>query len=383
MRNIWRIMKKELSRVFTNKKLIFSVFILPGVFIFGIYSLMGSAMSGLFTPNDITVYEVGLPDEISTIVNSYAESFEITYLSDTDTYELAVVKEMIINKELDFAIYFEDGIITYYYKSVSTTSSQAREMFLTAVSAFDDNKVLINGIEFTLTHDHLFDLSTEEEGNEAISMQVTAILPMLIMIFLFQGALSFGPESIAGDKERGTIATLLATPTKRSEIALGKIFSLSILATLASLSSFLGIMLSLPKLMGGASGMGNIQLSYGLSDYLAILALLVVTVLVIIGVVSIISAYASNVKEATSYSAPFMIVTMILGLSNMFMTSEPSLGMFFVPIYNVVQMLNMILASKFNLTYFLITIIINIGVATFLSYILTILFKSEKIMFSK
>jgi ABC-type Na+ efflux pump permease subunit len=60
------------------------------------------------------------------------------------------------------------------------------------------------------------------------------ILPFLILSFLFSGCLAVTPESIAGEKERGTIATLLVTPIKRRELAIGKIISLSILATLAA-----------------------------------------------------------------------------------------------------------------------------------------------------
>ena len=59
------------------------------------------------------------------------------------------------------------------------------------------------------------------------------------------------PESIAGEKERGTIATLLVTPMKRSSLALGKVFSLSIIALLAGCSSFIGTFAALPKMMGG------------------------------------------------------------------------------------------------------------------------------------
>lgn len=59
------------------------------------------------------------------------------------------------------------------------------------------------------------------------------------------------PESIAGEKERGTIATLLVTPMRRSSLALGKVFSLSIIALLAGCSSFIGTFAALPKMMGG------------------------------------------------------------------------------------------------------------------------------------
>ena len=41
--------------------------------------------------------------------------------------------------------------------------------------------------------------------------------------------MSVAPESIAGEKDRGTIATLLVTPLKRTHLAIGKIISLAII----------------------------------------------------------------------------------------------------------------------------------------------------------
>lgn len=92
------------------------------------------------------------------------------------------------------------------------------------------------------------------------------MLPMLLMIFLFSGCMSVAPEAIAGEKERGTIATILVTPTKHSELAVGKIFALSIIALLSGASSTLGTILSLPKLMGGVETMSAAY--YTAADYL-------------------------------------------------------------------------------------------------------------------
>lgn len=95
---------------------------------------------------------------------------------------------------------------------------------------------------------------------------------MLMLIFLYSGCMSIAPDSIAGEKERGTLATMLVTPMKRGNLAVGKILSLGTLALLSGLSSFIGTITSLPKMMGGAMdgmntavyGAGNISRSWGL-----------------------------------------------------------------------------------------------------------------------
>ena len=79
---------------------------------------------------------------------------------------------------------------------------------------------------------------------------MTMIMPFLFVVLLFSSAMSICCESIAGEKERGTIATLLVTPVKRSYLVLGKVISLGITALVSALVSFIGLMASLPKLIG-------------------------------------------------------------------------------------------------------------------------------------
>ena len=51
---------------------------------------------------------------------------------------------------------------------------------------------------------------------------------------LFQGAMGLGVDTITGEKERGTIASMLLSPIKRSQIVFGKLISLGILTALSS-----------------------------------------------------------------------------------------------------------------------------------------------------
>lgn len=378
MKNIITIMKKELWRVFKDPKLIFSVFILPGLIIFLLYSLMGQAFSSMYTTDELKVHINNVPVEVTNNMEIFAESQNVILTFNNDILTDEEITELINLGELNLSITFNAlNEISYVFKSIDISSYSALNLFIEVISSYQDDTIIVDGTTYNMGE--FRDVTTQEEGENEISKQTTAILPMLLMTFLFTGALSFGPESIAGDKERGTMATLLATPTKRSEIAIGKIFSLSILSVLAGLSSFIGVMLSLPKLMGG----GSETLTYQASDYLSILFLVVSAVLLIISVVSIISAYARTVKEATSYSSPFMILTMVIGISNFFMTGTLNIKTAVIPLYNIVQSLNMILSFEFNLTYYLITILSNLLITVFLAYVLTRQFKSEKIMFSK
>jgi sodium transport system permease protein len=190
-------------------------------------------------------------------------------------------------------------------------------------------------------------------------------------------------ESIAGEKERGTIATLLITPVKRSYVALGKVIALSITALASATVSFISVILSLPKLMSGSMDGMEFKLGYTVAEYLGIFAVIVLTVLMFTVMLSIVSTIAKSVKEATSYAMPVMILVMIVGLSGMLGVDTTSPFACLIPIYNSVQCMSMIFAQEFNPLAFLLTAVANFAVILLGICALAKLFSSERVMFNK
>ena len=223
-----------------------------------------------------------------------------------------------------------------------------------------------------------YDLATEQDTTGQV---FSLILPMLLMSFSFSSCISVAPESIAGEKERGTIATLLVTPMKRSSFALGKIISLSSIALLSGLSSFTGTMLSMPGLLGAA----NLDTSfYTAKDYALLLGVILSTVLLLVSLISVISAFSKSIKEATTICSPLNILTIVVSLVPML--ENDILGkawMFCIPFLNSVLCMNSIFSFKTNIIYIVISIISNILYTVILTFLLTRIFNSEKAMFSK
>ena len=222
-----------------------------------------------------------------------------------------------------------------------------------------------------------YDLADEQD---LAGMTFAMMMPMLIMMFLFSGCMAVAPESIAGEKERGTIATILVTPLKRSELALGKIFSLSIIALLSGLSSTVGVLLSLPKLMGGMEIDAGV---YGITEYGLLGIIVLSSVLLLIALISIISAYAKSIKEAQTLIMPLMIVVLMVGVSAMFGTMQENSFLYLIPIYGSVQSMGSIFLFQVNTVNLLITVISNFIYTALLIVVLTKMFNSERIIFTK
>ncbi len=381
--NIWTVMKKELLRFFGDRRMVLSIF-LPGVLIYVIYSLMGDTLMSAFETDEDQVYTVQveqMPDSVKTILDAAELPF-----TDPD---LENPKDAVEAQELDLYVVFPENFdasvvslgvpnVEVYYNSASTPSASAYAMFTSVLDGYEST--LANLFNVNADPDATYDLATAEDTT---GMLFSMLMPMLLLMLMFTGCMTVAPESIAGEKERGTIATLLVTPIRRSELAIGKIASLSIISLLSGLCSFLGVLFALPKLMGNEVG-GMIDVNiYTASDYAWILGVILTTVLLFVSVISVISTMAASVKEASSMVSPMMILVTLLGLTGMLGGGGSATWAFLIPIYNSVQCISGIFSLSYEPTQVLITMLVNCGVAAALIFLLTKLFNNENVMFKR
>ena len=392
--SIMTIMKKEFTRFFTDRRMVLTTVLMPGLMIYLLYSFMGSGLASQFeTAEDFRaeVCVVNLPQSMQELAKSgaplefkeVAENETEQLLEDLETQEAVFDLLAVFPEDFDAQVAAYDvaasgqaPAVKIYYNSTDTDSQTAYTMMTEVLDAYESalaNKFDINPGE------EVYDMATEEDMSAQI---FSMMVPMLMMVFLFSGCMAVAPESIAGEKERGTIATLLVTPMKRSHLAIGKIVSLSVIAILSGFSSFLGMMLSLPKMMGTDEGV-NASV-YKMSDYILTLLVVLSTVLVIITLVSIISAFARNVKEATGWVTPVMIISMLLGVTSMVPSlckTEPV--WFLIPLYNSVQSMNGIFSMNVDVVNIAVTVAANVCYAGIGVFVLAKMFDNEKVMFSK
>ena len=399
MKNILAIMKKELRRFFGDKRMI-ATLILPGLLIYVIYSLMGGALSeNLAGGGEDTEYRVlthGSSELISAVtLNS---GMNITYYrcpNCTEEHDPAAISKSI--NEEGFHAYlvipedFDQRIAAYdpatglpapevkiYYNSSDADSATAYSTLLALLGALESS--MANRFDVNISPDAVFDVATEED---LTGMLFSMLMPLLLIILMFSSCMAMTAESIAGEKERGTIATLLITPIKRSELALGKIAALSVMSLLGGLCSFVGVLLALPKLMGGEA-MDVVDTSvYTMGDYAMILCVILSTILVFVSLIAVLSALANSAKEASTLVSPLMLVVTVIGVSGMFGSPDKSLGLFLIPIYNSVQCISGVFSMSYEPIQIILTVVANLLTAGVFAVVLTRMFNSERVMFKK
>ena len=399
MKNILAIMKKELRRFFGDKRMI-ATLILPGLLIYVIYSLMGGALSeNLAGGGEDTEYRVlthGSSELISAVtLNSgmnitYYRCPDCTEEHDPATISKAINEEgfhayLVIPEDFDQKIAAYDPAtgqpapeVKIYYNSSDADSATAYSTLLALLGALESS--MANRFDVNISPDVVFDVATEED---LTGMLFSMLMPLLLIILMFSSCMAMTAESIAGEKERGTIATLLITPIKRSELALGKIAALSIMSLLGGLCSFVGVLLALPKLMGGEA-MDAVDTSvYTIGDYAMILCVILSTILVFVSLIAVLSALANSVKEASTLVSPLMLVVTVIGVSGMFGNPEKSLGLFLIPVYNSVQCISGVFSMSYEPMQIILTVAANLLTAGVFAVVLTRMFNSERVMFKK
>lgn len=390
MRNgVITIMRKELARFFSDKRMVVSI-LMPGIVIYVMYSFMGTAMGSMFGVDEDyvpTIQAVNLPDSVEAVTQAAA-----LQVAEIDPAEAAKAREAISAQKQDlllvFPADFDQAVMNYnpasgatapqvevYYNSASTESQTAYMTVTGLLDAYESQ--LAN--KFDVNAGEGYDLATEED---AAGSYFAMLLPLLLMVFLYSGCAAVAPESIAGEKERGTIATMLITPIRRGNIAMGKILALAVISLLSAASSTVGVILSLPKLMGAAEGISADI--YGMKDYLLLAAVVLSTVLLLVTLISLLSAFAKTVKEAQSYAMPVMILVMVLGITAMFGGgAEQDLVMYLIPLYNSVQCMIGVFSFSTLSVGVLVTLVSN-GLCTALGvFLLARMFNSEKIIFAR
>lgn len=390
--SILTIMKKELARFFGDKKVVFSTILLPGLMIFVLYSFMGSALSSQFSVEEdykAECYVLRLPED-DTLQMLLKESFQFQEISSEE--EVKQVKKKLQQKETDLCVVFPENFaediaetlpvtssalppeVQIFYNSSETSSETAYQTMSGILDQFEG--MLSNRFDINKSDGVAYDLAKKED---AVGSIFSSMLPMLLLIFLFSGTLAITPESIAGEKERGTIATLLVTPVKRSHIAIGKILALSIIALLSGASSTIGTVLSMPKLMGGTGELDGTV--YSVTDYLLLAVVILSTVLVLVTALSLISAYAKSIKEAQSYATPLMILLMLVGITAMFGNgAKEELYYYCIPAYNSVQSMVRIFQFEVTADTMFVTVASNVAVTFIGMFVLTKMFQSERIV---
>jgi len=171
---------------------------------------------------------------------------------------------------------------------------------------------------------------------EIVGERVGGLLPYFFIIFCFIGALYPAIDLGAGEKERGTLETLLLTPVPRQQLVLGKfavIFTTGLVSTLLCLGSMTVWLFT--KGQQVTDVLGSVIKSIQGTDLILIGSMLIPTAAMFASLLLVISIYAKSFKEAQSYATPLNFLAIIPAIFAMLPGVELTWNSAMIPITNV------------------------------------------------
>lgn len=389
---MWIVFKKELYRVFSDKKLLFTTFFLSPIIMIAIFSVMVGIAA--FTSNKV---QSNIPAVLINNAPSFiqkSEGMEMEFSKGKTYEEMAeLVKAGEYDLAMDFDIDFEEAVRSgrvpkyRYFGDLSDDYKEAayKKIQDKYLEPFRQQTLIgIVGSEELLKVFEAEDLSYEYEVTEMKFTQgrmIAKFAPYMIFVVIIGAAMGLVMESVAGEKERGTLATQLLSPMPRERFALGKLLGLSFhaaTATVVSVLSFFLLMLALSTFI--PKDLVVIEVFYTYKEALLMMAVLVPSLLMNTSVLMTLSSLGRNLKESSNYVMPFYIATIFLTMIPMQLPAGEAFAwwMYLIPVLGQVCALTDILGFNVQPVTMLLAVLVPFVVAIAMVFIVRTIFNNEK-----
>lgn len=349
MRTILTVFRKELIDSLRDRRTLIAMVIVPLV----LFPLMISIASSMLISHARKAEEKGL--RVGLVTNGAAAGF-VEMLSKRD--DVRVIdgisvergKSLVRSDSLDAVLVFDAGFdgevaglragrVKMYHKTTENTNIErrrVRDLLGDYERALRDARFEALSLDAAIIE--AVELSEENLAStkERLAEELGGLLPYLIIIFCFTGSMYPAIDLAAGEKERGTLETLLTAPAGRLQILLGK-FGVVVLTGIATaLVSIAGIYIGIRQSPEIPAEVLNAIL--GLLEFRSIvllLSLLLPLAVFFAAVLLSLSIFAKSFKEAQSTITPLMIFIIVPAFIAMMPGMSLNAKTALVPILNV------------------------------------------------
>jgi sodium transport system permease protein len=274
-------------------------------------------------------------------------------------------RERIIKNDLEATLSvpagFADSVaaghipaVDVYFNSSKEVSDKARDRLEKMLGTFKE-QVVARRLTALATDTTLLRPFAVAYRNVATAQQkqgdgIGRFLGYFLIIMTLMGAFYPSVDLTSGEKERGTMETLLVSPASRAEIVYGKFFAvltISVLTALLNLMSMGGTMFYMARMLGEAASMAMPSLAISPLSLLLTLLLILPLAVAFSAVCLAIAVTARNYKEGTSLLSPLMTLAIFPAMISMLPGTEMSPTMALIPIANVSLLIKEIMMGSY------------------------------------
>jgi len=377
---IFHILKKEIREMFRDKKSLSMMLIVPIMI-----PLLVIGMSALFEMQmnkPVTDYNrIGFAYDLGEVEKSLAKEFEL----DVTTGDLESIEEKYQDGLLDLYVTKENQEYTIHGNDNDTTSyaSSLVESYFGAYKEYLQDEYLK---EYEIEPQeviHIIQLNKDiiEEENYFASY-ITNYSFLFILMAITVSATYPSTDTTAGEKERGTLETLLTFPIRSKDIILGKFLSVSLSSIITGIISLILMVISLVVAGNMFEIYEGVEMMLSVSSLIFSSIVIIAYSFLISGLCIAVASKSKTFKEAQSALTPLTFISFFPGMIAFMINVESSTLLSLVPFLNFSLLFTDIsngTINYINIFLMLLSTIVIIGVVL---GIIIKQYRSEKVLFS-
>ncbi len=387
MNTIFTIIRKELIDTLRDRKTLISAIVLPALaaplLILGVTKLQKNLIDKERNKQlKIAVYNA--PPSVEPLLRDSS----IRLIRDVP---LAAAKDSVAKEKYDAVLDFDPGFsasidsmrpgaVSFYYKS---TNIMVESRVSGRLDKFKEEVLATRFRKLNLPQDMLTPLAVSNvdvaSTKEQIGVLLGGFIPYFFIIFCFLGCMYPALDLITGEKEKGTIETLLTVPASRFQILIGKMITIAIVGICAALMT-MGGMFAAVRLSNEipAEILTTINDILSVRFIIMLFAMLIPLSFFFAGLLSAVAIRASTFKEAQSYVTPMTFVVIVPAMIALMPGVKLSWANAWVPILNIALATKEIIAGTINIMHYAVIVLSLIALALLAVWASHRQFSSEK-----
>ena len=398
MKKIGILIKKEIMEILRDKKTLIIMVVVPVLLYPLIIIAMTVGMSMMMQAQEEKTYTIGYRSQDQ----EYVLPLEEIYGKNQEELECKLdfqgvpeSDEETAREEADVWLSFSkesDGVhIKADYHSTNQDSSYAEGALNDIVDLYSEKLLAENleaqGLSENFLHPVTYEASDSATMSETVGMSMGGAIGMLLITMILMGAFYPAVDITTGEKERGTLETLLTLPVTNFQMIMSKYIAVSLFACVTAVISLISLSGVVFFMMSGmmkelAGEMGQISVAGYLGCIPVLLAAMITTTMLITAICMCFCIFAKSTKEANNYITPVMLVVMFASMAGMIPTVELNYKLALVPLVNVSLLIKQVLSQQLDLALAGITIVVNMAYGVIVIWILAKMYDSEDILFS-
>lgn len=402
-KTVQTLYKKELTDILRDTKTIIVMVMVPLV----LYPLIffGSILlsASILTQSTEKEYKAAV---VSEYKNAYSETKKLLEDSLENKEYHFVVSEISkdedfenLLREAEYDIILEPGSdedifdITIYCMNAKVDSSTSSSMVKTVFEEYSDDLVEAKLKEALPEFDELtknpFEIKTENFATkeESTGMLIGYIMPFFMIVSVLMGSFTIAIDVSVGERERGTLETLLTLPINNLEMMLAKflaVTTIGVCSVLLNALSFLIMGLVVGSSLKMASSiLGGFDVTTFIPSILVMLPLVILFTMFVSAVCLCVDFTAKSVKEANNLTTPILLIFMLAAGISVIPYIKLDYKWALVPIINVTLLIKELFTLNFKADLIAIVFLTTLIYTVIAIFVMTKLFSSEDILFGE